>query len=298
MSADKMMEELNALKEGLSKPVESEQSDSVKAASPAESSSEPVMSEAEQQARLRGWRPKEEFKDDPEDWVDAQTFMERDADFRMKEIKKLRKKLEADSKDNAELRKMVGALLDDIKDAENRAREKVLKEIEARKQEAAESNDLRTYRELEAKEAEYKKPEPKQKVDSLSQDAYTNFVAKHNLQNLEDDLAAEKYFFATRTIDKYLKTNPHATQQEQLDIADKALDEKYSRKEEEKEVKPKVGGMSSGSGAKPKESGLNKINESNLSPSQKLIYESLKKDKSYGMSAEDYLKSLNSRNSK
>lgn len=260
----------------------------------------PVVAEypdAEKIARSQGWRPKEEFKGNPADWVDAETFAERGF---FRNVESLKKTVASEAKKNAELRDMVGALLSDIKDAEAKAREKVLKEIEAKKLQAEASNDLHSYKALAAQEAEYLSKKPAAPVaPSGPSPEYQAVVARHTwIEHIDtDDLAAEKFYFCNREIDKHLKTNPKASEAEQFAIIDRVIAERYPEPEAAV-VKPKVGSLSGISGGKPKEPTA-KINLSNLTASQKLIYESLAKDpKGYSMTPDEYLKSLNQRSGK
>lgn len=253
--------------------------------------------DAEKIARSQGWRPKEEFKGNPDDWVDAETFAERGF---FRNVESLKKTVASEAKKNAELRDMVGALLSDIKDAEAKAREKVLKEIEAKKREAELANDLHSYKELAAKEAEYLQPKPQAAAaPSGPSPAYKEVVARHTwIEHIDtDEVAAEKFYFCNREIDKLLKVNPKASEAEQFAVIDRVIAERYPDADVEV-AKPKVGSLSGLSGGKPKEASSSKINVSNLTASQKLIYESLAKDpKGYSMTPDEYLKSLNKRGS-
>lgn len=296
-NAQEMMERIKAMKAEL-KVEEPEVKEEVVKEAPAEEvvkeevQPEPDYSDAEKVARSQGWRPKEEYKGNPNDWVDAETFVERGPVFR--HVEKLKKTVESESKENAKLREMVATLLSDIRDAEKRAKEKVLKEIEAKKIEAEQANDLQTYKALEEREAEYKKPEQKEPVKEQPQgpsEAYKACVAKHPwIEHIhDDDLAAEKFFYCDREINKYLKTNPQASEEEQFAVIDRVIAERYAEKESSK---PKVSSVSGGAGPKPKETA--KVTTSNLTPGQKYIYDRLK-DSSYGMTQEEYLKSLNNK---
>lgn len=297
-NAEEMMERIKAMKaelkveepEVVKEEVAKEPEEVVKEEVP----SEPNYSDAEKVARSQGWRPKEEYKGNPNDWVDAETFVERGPVFR--HVEKLKKTVEAESKENAKLRDMVSALLEDIREAEAKAREKVLKEIENKKAAAEEANDLLTYKALQEQEAEYKKKEVVREPEPVKgpSEEYKAVVARHPwIEHIhDDDLAAEKYFYCDREINKLLKVNPRASEAEQFAVIDRVIAERYTP---EKESKPKVSSVSGGAGAKPKETA--KVTLSNLTPAQKYIYDRLK-DSSYGMSQEDYLKSLNNRTDK
>lgn len=110
-----------------------------------EVSDEPQLSDAEQKAVARGWQPKELFKGDPEEWVDAAEFNRRQPLF---------EKIGAQSKEVKELRKKLDAVVKYTAAQEQKIREKVIAEYEAKKREAVKFGDVDAY---EAADQELKK---------------------------------------------------------------------------------------------------------------------------------------------
>ena len=102
----------------------------------------------EQEARTLGWVPQDEFKGDPERWVDADTFVERGHQV-MPLLKKNNQRLEADIRatreENARLKAQVDSFQESVtelqkvheeatKEAVKRAREQASAEIKAAKE--------------------------------------------------------------------------------------------------------------------------------------------------------------------
>lgn len=110
-----------------------------------EVSDEPQLSDAEQKAVARGWQPKELFKGDPEEWVDAAEFNRRQPLF---------EKIGAQSKEVKDLRKKLDAVVKYTAAQEQKIREKVIAEFEAKKREAVKFGDVDAY---EAADQELKK---------------------------------------------------------------------------------------------------------------------------------------------
>lgn len=110
-----------------------------------EVSDEPQLSEAEQKAVARGWQPKELFKGNPDEWVDAAEFNRRQPLF---------EKIGAQSKEVKELRKKLDAVVKYTAAQEQKIREKVIAEYEAKKREAVKFGDVDAY---EAADQELKK---------------------------------------------------------------------------------------------------------------------------------------------
>lgn len=107
--------------------------------------SEPQLTDAEQKAVTRGWQPKELFKGNPEEWVDADEFNRRQPLF---------EKIGAQSKEVKDLRKKLDAVVKYTAAQEQKIREKVIAEFEAKKREAVKFGDVDAY---EAADQELKK---------------------------------------------------------------------------------------------------------------------------------------------
>lgn len=108
-----------------------------------------------EKARSSGWRPKEEFEGDPDQWVDAGEFVRRKPLF--DQIHQLKKEL----KGRSEQIEQVSAYA--AKAAEN-ARKQLLEELEAKKREAFQNADYDAFAQADAelkKAEEQPAPEPK-----------------------------------------------------------------------------------------------------------------------------------------
>ena len=93
-----------------------------------------------EKAKASGWRPKDEFEGDPDQWVDAGEFVRRKPLFdQLHELKKQNKRLEENSKQLAEF----------AANASKRAREQAIAEIEAQKKQAFEAGDYQAFAEAD-----------------------------------------------------------------------------------------------------------------------------------------------------
>lgn len=114
----------------------------------ADTAPEPTVEDA---AREMGWRPKEEFKGDPDKWVEAETFVKRGEEI-LPILRANSKKLEAANADlkaqMAEMKKTFGEFKQYHSQTEKRVYERAMKDLEARQAEAVEANDLKAVREI------------------------------------------------------------------------------------------------------------------------------------------------------
>lgn len=99
----------------------------------------------EAKAREKGWRPKEEFAGNPDDWVDAKEFVRRQP---------LYDRLNTQSKEVKRLQKTLDAVVKYQKEQEAKIREKVIAELESKKREAVKYADETAF---DAAEAELKR---------------------------------------------------------------------------------------------------------------------------------------------
>lgn len=89
-------------------------------------------SEAEEQARAAGWRPKEEYQGDPEKWVDAGEFVRRGQLF---------DKINHQHREIRELRKAVEGLVDHNRKIEETTKTRLIAELKAAKKMALDEGD-------------------------------------------------------------------------------------------------------------------------------------------------------------
>lgn len=125
---------------------------------------EPQESPEETLARQSGWRPKEEWDEGKGEWIDAAEFNRRGPLFdtigKLKdEIRDYKKSADALIEHNKQIQ-------EHARKAEERGREKALKELEERRREAVQDGDLELFEEIDKEMAEYKKVEtPSPNVD-------------------------------------------------------------------------------------------------------------------------------------
>lgn len=93
---------------------------------------------AEDKARLRGWKPEEEFSGDKSKWVDAETFIQRGEDepaLLRANLKRLEAKYEAQAKS-------MRAFADFASKSEERAYKRAVADLESRQAEAVAAGDV------------------------------------------------------------------------------------------------------------------------------------------------------------
>jgi len=105
-----------------------------------------------EKARRMGWVPKEEFRGDPEKWVEAETFIERGENIMpvLKEnYERLDKKFEAQGNRLDKVTTSLEKLAAWHKDTAKRSYERALKDIKVNMRKAAEDGDVESYDHLE-----------------------------------------------------------------------------------------------------------------------------------------------------
>jgi hypothetical protein len=103
-----------------------------------------VPPEVEQEARVLGWKPKEEFSGDPEQWRDADEFLRRGKEingFLRKDLEKIQRELTRRDQELAEVRSTVDEFRKYHEQTEDRAYKRALKELQERKKDAIEAGD-------------------------------------------------------------------------------------------------------------------------------------------------------------
>ncbi len=119
----------------------------------------------ESEARAHGWTPKEEFRGDPNKWVDSETFAKR-ADEVMPFLKKQNAALKREMDD---LKKTVKQASSHFEKVEERAYNRALADLEARHTEAVETGDTAgakaAVKEMRALERDMPKPDAAPVVD-------------------------------------------------------------------------------------------------------------------------------------
>ncbi len=102
-------------------------------------------------AEARGWRPKDKFSGDPDKWVDAKTFLDRNSSLQT-EVKQLRDRVAEQEEAYAERIKRIEAANERIIRED---RERVARELSRAKRAAAELGDVDEFDRVEREERDY-----------------------------------------------------------------------------------------------------------------------------------------------
>lgn len=112
----------------------------------------PEVTEAQKEARVFGWVPKEEFHGDPEQWRDADQFLQRGREingFLRKDLEKIRNELQRKDAELGEVKSAVDEFRRFHEQTEERAYKRALKELQDKKKDAIQAGDGDTVIEVE-----------------------------------------------------------------------------------------------------------------------------------------------------
>jgi len=168
------------------------------------------MSESEDRARLSGWTPAEEFKGDPDRWVDAETWNKR-ADELMPILKATNKKLEekltqyeseigATKKELEDLRKTTKRMADVGSKISQREYDRALETIRKEQSRAVAEGDADAFERLEKQKDSLEKPEP---IEINTPDPRNDFISRNPWygQDGKEEMTGYAYIMA----EKYAK---------------------------------------------------------------------------------------------
>ncbi len=113
----------------------------------------PELDPEEARARESGWRPKDDYSGDPDEWVDAAEYNRR---------RPLYDRISKQKKELKDVKKTLDSVVKYQKELEAKTRAKVIAEFEAKKREAVKFGDLEAF---EAAEAEIKKVSEEKGID-------------------------------------------------------------------------------------------------------------------------------------
>jgi len=139
------------------------------------------MSENEERARRMGWVPQEEFKGDPEKWVDADKFVERGENVMpvLKEnLSRMESKFEDYQKNSEQKIEKLNKTLERVvalsKTASERAYQKALRDLKNQQRKAAADGDVQTYDAIEKQIIDLgedtEEPKPPENKDQINPD--------------------------------------------------------------------------------------------------------------------------------
>lgn len=125
-----------------------------------EAQEEHQLSEVEQRASRMGWRPKEEFKGDPEKWIDADSFVgrtEKELPIALGTIKNLERRLIENERQQAESMAVIKSFAEQYKLKEQKAYERAIKDLQKQQREAVEVGDTAKFDSVQAEIADVMK---------------------------------------------------------------------------------------------------------------------------------------------
>lgn len=235
----------------------------------------------EAEAREHGWTGKDEFKGDPDKWVDAETFVKR-ADEVMPFLKKQNTALK---REIADVKREMGKAKEFFSKAEQRAYERAVKDLEARHDKAVESGDVDESRRIRAEMNDLKPAEVPSAEYDIDENQAREVIAKW--------ITGTPWYMADEMRTKYADIQAELLAKEHGDLRgfpggiDAALSEIEKRVERKYETKKKPSAVSNGGNAPAPKKGGRTVND--LPPDAKR--QCLKWDANGLVKKEDYLKS-------
>lgn len=254
----------------------------------------------ENEARLQGWVPKEEFRGDESDWIDANTFVQRGKEINpilRKNNERIQKELDLTKKQMEELRATTEEFKKFQKESYDRKLqeyEEQIKDLKELKKKAVSEGDGELVVELDDRiealkdqKANSKPPEASKKDDSPQVDpeiqkAVEDWVETNKWYKTDSKLAAATDAIAAQV----RKDNPFLVGKEFFDEVDKALADTFTPERLGKKTRPR--GMVD-SGGQGSSGSTNKKTYENLPPEAKQACDKFVKQKL--MSREDYINS-------
>lgn len=226
-----------------------------------------------EKARASGWRPKEEFEGDPDQWVDAGEFVRRKPLF--DQLHTLKKQLSAAEKQQQQLAEFAA-------NASKRAREQALAEFEAEKKAAFEAGDYQAFNEADKKAQQIQQADPRQQVQAAPEiPQEVQDFAKRNERWFEKDRAMTAYAvdMAREYIEQGGKTREEALRLVEADV---------KREFAHKFVNPNKDKPAAVVAENGDKRGAGKLTMSDLTKEQRSVWNSLKNH----MTFEEYAKEL------
>lgn len=171
--------------------------------------------ELEERARRLGWKPKDEYDDAPDDFVDAQEFLDRTAEFKAREAGKLKHELDDIRNHVNQQSDLIRKLSEAVHKAEERGRQQMLNEIMQDKAQAYRLGDINKAQELEKRQMEMLQQSPileqqapqdmSKAIELVAQsEAYQRFVSDAPWMNDSSPQAQGKRATAAAVADAFI----------------------------------------------------------------------------------------------
>jgi hypothetical protein len=178
----------------------------------------------EKRAREMGWRPKEEFKGDPDKWTDAMTYVQR-GETVLPIIKAERDRLRTEI---AEIRSTVKQFAAHHATVEKRAYEKALADARRELNQAVKEGDEKTAEAKAEEIAELRANKPAEGKEAIKEIA----------PEVKEWLADNRWFhtdellrdYATRLHDRFLRDRPDLSLEENLALVSKDVKKRFPEK--------------------------------------------------------------------
>lgn len=238
---------------------------------------QPEISQSEQKARSRGWRPKDEYEGNPEDWLDHKTYLVKgelldDISQKNRVIKALERKL--------------GNVTDYVKGMDERNRKAAIEKLKEEQRAAVADGDTAAYDKYEEAIAEASKPgehkledEPENTEPEIRPELI-EFKNRNNWFETDEDLTEYAMFRAERLLKKHdLNTTLSKIEAE----VKQRFPEKFTNPNKKRAAVVMNGGQPSRTG---------KLKISDLTPEQRDVWNVLQ----HTMTEEEYLKDLEKAN--
>lgn len=234
----------------------------------------PEAAEAEDDAEVRardaGWRPKEEFKGDPDEWVPADEWLNYTPGKLRKQNKALERKISA-------MTRTLDAVSKRQEEMRTQAYQDALKDIREKQRAAAQDGDMETYEKLEEQREKLKEPEPDKSAngkDNQDLDPALTDWAERNQWIVADDVnLAEAHALARRFERQY----PASTLAQRLEMITKEMSRRYGRPgtdEPERETRQKRPSMAESNARGSGRGGKKTVTFADLTPEEKdAVYE-------------------------
>jgi len=193
------------------------------------------LSPVEEKAMAQGWRPQDEWDGDPDDWIDAKTFV-RNGEF-MSRIQKQSQQLISQSSEINELKSAIKKLGEHNKTIAEKEFNRAMAALRREKANALEERDHEAVMEIDDQIDELKsakkelleddstssKTEETPQVDPKIQAAFQSWVVDNDWYNKDDVMAAA----ADRIGIKYAQSNPHLDFKEVLNYVTVEITKKF-----------------------------------------------------------------------
>lgn len=171
--------------------------------------------EAEDRARELNWKPKEEWKGNPEDWVDAREYLVREP--LLKEVRELKKHIKTQREQTDRDMQVITAQFSQMSEL---AYKKAVSELESQRDLAIQDQDIKAVKELDKKinetEAEHQKTvaqtRPQQRVQDVQNEELDNWRKENDWFDKDQELQDEAVVIGVG----YMQKNPKKTQAQML----------------------------------------------------------------------------------